>query len=66
MNEALIHINGVQLNIGQSMALRVAVTGLILRMQEDGLGDRPEAKAMAEAYIARGSEIEQLFTHKID
>ena len=60
MNEASIVINGVPLNIGQAMALRVAVGSFIVSMQNDGLGNSTAGKAMAEAYIARASEVEQM------
>lgn len=60
MDEAIIVINGVSLNIGQSMTLRVAVTSFLTNMQNEGLGEDPAGKSMAEAYIARASEIEEL------
>lgn len=60
MNEAIVTINGVQLTVGQSMALRVAVGSFLASMQNDGLGDSEAGKVMAEAYIARATEIESL------
>lgn len=60
MNEAIITVNGVQLNVGQSMALRVAIGAFAESMRSEGLGNDAHGKAMAEAYIARVSEIEQL------
>lgn len=60
MNEAIVVINGVQLNIGQAMVLRVAIGSFLANMQNDGLGESAAGKAMAAAYVARASEIEQL------
>lgn len=60
MDEAIVTINGVQLTVGQSMTLRVAIGSFLAGMQNDGLGDSAAGKAMAEAYVARASEIEQL------
>lgn len=61
MNEAIIHINGVQLDVGQAATLRVAIGTFITHMRDGGLDKAGEAgKRMAEAYIARGSEIEML------
>ena len=62
MNEANVVINGVPLNIGQAMTLRVAIGSFLASMQDDGLGSDPAGKAMAGAYIARASEIEILLT----
>lgn len=64
MNEANVVINGVSLDIGQSMTLRVAIGSFLASMQDDGLGSDPAGKAMAEAYIARASEIEILLTER--
>lgn len=60
MDEATVVINGVQLNVGQAMALRVAIGHFLDNMQSDGLGESAEGRAMARAYCARASEIEQL------
>lgn len=60
MNEAIVTVNGVQLTVGQSMALRVAIGSFAESMRVNGLGDDPHGKAMAEAYVARASEIEEL------
>lgn len=65
MNEAIVTINGVQLTVGQSMALRVAVGSFLASMRSNGLGDDPHGKAMAEAYIVRASEIEELMVKPI-
>ena len=62
MDEAIVLINGVRLNIGQAMTLRVAIGSFLTSMQDDGLGSDDAGKAMAEAYIARASEIEMLLT----
>lgn len=62
MQEANVVINGVRLSIGQAMTLRVAVTGFLVRMQDEGLGDSDSGKAMAAAYILRASEVEALLT----
>lgn len=63
MEEAIVTINGVQLTVGQSMALRVAIGSFAESMLDKGLGDDTHGKAMAQAYIARASEIEQLMVH---
>jgi hypothetical protein len=60
MIEAIVTINGVQLTVGQSMTLRLAVASFLTTMQNEGLGEDGAGKAMADAYIARASEIEQL------
>jgi hypothetical protein len=65
MNEAIVTINGVQLTVGQSMALRVAVGSFAQSMQDNGLGDDAHGKAMAEAYIARIAEIESLIVNPL-
>ena len=62
MNEAVVEINGVRLDVGQSMTLRVAIASFLVGMQDNGLGNDAAGKAMAEAYIARASEVEQLLT----
>ena len=62
MNEAIVEINGVRLDVGQSMTLRVAIASFLAGMQDNGLGNDATGKAMAEAYIARASEVEQLLT----
>ena len=62
MQEANVVINGVRLSIGQALTLRVAVTGFLERMQDEGLTDDEQGRAMAAAYILRASEVEALLT----
>jgi hypothetical protein len=58
--EPKITINGVELTVGQSMTVRVAIAALIINIQSDGLGDDEHGKIMATAYIDRAREVERL------
>jgi hypothetical protein len=55
--EAKIIVNGVELSLGQSMTLRVALTTFISDMKRDGLGDDETGNAIANGYIDRGEEV---------
>lgn len=55
--EAKIIVNGVELSLGQSMTLRVALTTFIGDMKRDGLGDDEMGNAIANGYIDRGEEV---------
>ncbi len=60
MNEARITINGVELTIGQSMTLRVALQSFAMDLRENGLGSDETGKAIAKGYLARISEMNDL------
>lgn len=60
MNEARITINGVELTIGQSMTLRVALQSFAMNLRKNGLGDDETGKAIAKGYLARLNEINNL------
>jgi len=60
MNEARITINGVELTIGQSMTLRVALQSFAMDLREKGLGSDETGKAIAKGYLARISEMNDL------
>jgi len=60
MNEARIIINGVELTLGQSMTLRVALQSFAMDLRENGLGDDETGKAIANGYLARISEMNTL------
>jgi hypothetical protein len=56
--EAVITINGQTLTVGQSMALRVAVTNYHGDMSEPGaLGKDSMGEGIRQGYLARLSEI---------
>lgn len=60
-NEPHITINGVSLDQGQSMAVRVAVTSFFDQMGEpDALGDDEGGRALAAAYRKRIEEVLRL------
>ena len=60
MNEARITINGVELTIGQSMTLRVALQSFAMDLKENGLGSDETGKSIAKGYLARISEMNNL------
>lgn len=55
-----IIINGTRLTKGQAMAVRVAVGGFVIELQQNGLGDDEHGKAMTAGYLARLNEIFKL------
>jgi len=59
MKEALVTINGVALNMAQSMSLRVAVTGWRMSFHEDA-EYRKNLGEIGPLYDARLAEIERL------
>lgn len=64
--EADITINGVALNLAQSMVLRVAMSDFLMRMSEpNALGDDKIGRNLADGYRARITEVVRL-THKIE
>lgn len=59
--EPTITINGTTLSLGQSMAVRVAVTVYLMEMSAPGaLGDDHHGEAMARAYHERLLEVLRL------
>jgi len=60
MNEARIIINGVELTLGQSMTLRVALQSFAMDLKENGLGSDETGKSIAKGYLARISEMNDL------
>jgi len=60
MNEARIIINGVELTLGQSMTLRVALQSFAMDLKENGLGSDEMGKSIAKGYLARISEMNNL------
>ena len=59
--EPAIIINGVRLEDGQAMTLRVALQSFLMETAEpDSLGDDEHGRAMRKAYLARGLEINHL------
>lgn len=58
--EPLITINGIVLNEGQSMTLRVAVESFIGELMDNGLGDDAHGIAMKQAYLDRLGEVREL------
>lgn len=59
--EANVVINGQQLTSAQSMTLRVAVQGMLSRMNEpDALGTDEHGVFMRKAYRARLGELQEL------
>jgi len=59
--EAVIVINGFVLSMPQSMALRVAVCGMLADMQDPlAMGDDEHGRFMVKAYRARLSEVQDL------
>lgn len=63
IKEADIVISGVKLTEAQSMTLRVALNSWLLWLEENGLGDDENGRALADGYHARGIEILKLM-HK--
>lgn len=55
-----IIINGQVLSPGQAMTLRVALSGFLSNMRDEGLGDDDTGKSIAAGYLARGAEVEAL------
>lgn len=60
--EADITINGTKLSFAQAITVRVAVTGFMMELKLEGLGDDPTGKEIAEGYMARGKEIMDLIS----
>lgn len=59
--EAKIVINGVELTDAQAMALRVAISGWLMDLQNpDHLGTDAHGRFMTAAYRQRASEIQSL------
>ena len=59
--EADITINGVTLDLGQSMTLRVAVSSFLMQMSEpDALGDDESGRAIASGYTTKLRELIEL------
>lgn len=51
MQEASIIINGKELTIGQSMAVRVALNSFVSSLTEEGLGDDEIGVKITEGYV---------------
>lgn len=60
MEEAVIVINGRRLTEAQAMTVRIALGSLMVDMKFAGLGDDEHGRLMAEAYLLRASEVDQL------
>ena len=58
--EKEIIINGVTLTNAQALTVRVAVSSFHTDMKENGLGNDETGKAIANLYIKRAHEVEQL------
>ena len=58
--EARVSINGVGLNAGQVMTLRVAVSSFLSDMRENGLGDDEMGEKLTAGYIRNSHELEIL------
>ena len=63
-SEPEIIINGKRLTEGQAMTLRVALEGFLLDTKTYGLGGDENGKAIAKAYMDRGSEIRVLMFNR--
>ena len=51
MNEAEIFVNGVKLNEGASMTIRVALQSFAMYLHQTGLGDDATGKAICAGYL---------------
>ena len=51
MNEAEIIIDGKKLTVGESMAVRVALSSFMSDLKANGLGDDDMGKALTAGYI---------------
>jgi len=58
--EAHIEINGVCLNGGQSMAVRIAVQSFFMEMEYSGLGKDEHGIMLADLYKRRLGEVADL------
>jgi hypothetical protein len=58
--EPQITINGTTLTVGQSIAVRVAISSFILEMKNNGLGDYQHGEEMAKLYLARAGEVQEM------
>lgn len=58
--EPLITIYGKELNISQSMTIRVAIESFASDLLENGLGDDLHGKRMVELYMQNIEEIRNL------
>lgn len=58
--EPLVTINGLPLNLAQSMTLRVAVGSFTLDLNLNGLGDDEDGKTLCRLYRERLAEITRI------
>jgi hypothetical protein len=62
MKEAQITISGIQLTLGESMTVRVAVQAFAASLAADGLGEDKLGKDLCEGYLKNIRRINELIS----